>query len=288
MNASRSKRRIRLTPFGYLVLSAFIAALLGSVYLIARAAGGASLTPRGQITGSGNPLNVPDPNASPDSSVVDDALNGLVNGALADTEIATPTPVPTPVPTPTIYITPVPDPTVSPTPSPTPASVSRTPSPAEVAGAVDGKLSTGGVNLRAGPSTNDNIIGTDFAKGTKVKVYALENDYYFVQIVAKERYGYISSKFVSVAGFTPQPVATAEPPTGAIGGRIRASKAMLRNGPGTDYGAIDQYVKGDPVYVFFKSGDWYYVQMALTGEKGYMKADFITVEADIPSGTPIP
>lgn len=47
-------------------------------------------------------------------------------------------------------------------------------------------------------------------------------------------------------------------------------------------------MKGDPVYVFFKSGDWYYVQMALTGEKGYMKADFITVEADIPSGTPIP
>ncbi len=279
MSASRSRKRIRLTPFGYLVLSAFILLVLGCVYLISRAAGGASLSPEGKITGSGSPLsNVQQTSPSPDATG-GSALDNLVSGASATTL------EPTFQPTPTIYITP--EPTTPATPSPTPAAVSRTPSPEEAANYREGKLSTGGVNLRAGPSTNDNIIGTDFAKGTKLKVYAVEGDFYFVQVVAIGKYGFISQKFVETSGITPEPIPT-QIPEGAVGGRVSASTVMLRNGPGTDYTALGQFSKGTQVYVFFQPNDWAYVEIAASGEYGYMKADFIAMQSTPPSGTPVP
>ena len=168
-----------------------------------------------------------------------------------------------------------------------PAAVSRTPSPEEAANYREGKLSTGGVNLRAGPSTNDNIIGTDFAKGTKLKVYAVEGDFYFVQVVAIGKYGFISQKFVETSGITPEPIPT-QIPEGAVGGRVSASTVMLRNGPGTDYTALGQFSKGTQVYVFFQTNDWAYVEIAASGEYGYMKADFIAMQSTPPSGTPVP
>lgn len=291
MYGSGSKRRIRLTPFGYLVLAALIALLLACGYLLARAAGGASLTPEGQIiSGSGNPLGVeqpPSPTPTPNPAQV--ALDGLIHEAAAagndPTPAPTPTPVPTRVPTPTIYLTPAP--ANNTTPSPTPAKFSRTPSPDEVAGAVEGKLNTGGVNLRAGPSTNDEIVGTDFSKGTKLKVYALENDFYFVQIVASGKYGFIASKFVTAEGITPKPIAT-KVPVGAFGGKVDASTLALRRGPGTDYNLLAEFTKGTPVYVYFQVNDWFYLQIAETGQYGYMKAKYIETEGTPPAGTPVP
>ena len=289
MYGSRSKRRIRLTPFGYLVLSALIALLLFGGYLIARAAGGASLSPEGQIiTGTGNPLGVtedpkPTPTATPNPAQV--ALDGLIQEASAAGPDPTDTPRSTMVPTPTIYLSPTP--IVHTTPEPTPRSVSRTPSPEEIAGAVDGKLNTGGVNLRAGPSSNDKIIGTDFSKGTKLKVYGIEGEFYFVKIIAVDRVGYISAKFVNAEGMTPKPIRT-QVPAGAVGGKIHASTLALRRGPGTDYGLKGEYLSGTPVYVYFQVNDWFYVQVAEDGEFGYMKAKYIDTEAIVPAGTPVP
>lgn len=289
MYGSRSKRRIRLTPFGYLVLSALIAVLLFSGYLIARAAGGASLSPEGQIiTGKGNPLGVtesphPTPTSTPNPAQL--AIGGLIPEANAAGNDPTATPAPTMVPTPTIYLTPAPVSLT--TPSPTPATVSRTPSPEEILGAVDGKLNTGGVNLRAGPSVNDKIVGTDFSKGTKLKVYGIEGEFYFVKIIAVDKVGYVSTKFVTAEGMTPKPVAT-KVPVGAVGGKISASTLALRRGPGTDYGLTGEYLNGTMLYVYFQVNDWYYVQMAENGEYGYMKAKYIDVEAAVPAGTPVP
>jgi len=287
MYGSRTKRRIRLTPFGYLVLSALIAALLACGYLIARAAGGASLSPEGKIvTGSGNPLGVsesPVPTSTPNAAQA--ALGGLIHEASAAGIDPTPTPAPTHVPTPTIFLTPAP--TSASTPTPTPASISRTPSPEEIMNAVDGKLSTSGVNLRAGPSVNDKVIGTDFSKGTKLKVYGIEGEFYFVKIIAVDKVGYISTKFVTAEGMTPKPIATQVPP-GAYGGKISASTLALRRGPGTDYGLVGEYLNGTMLYVYFQVNDWFYVQLAENGQFGYMKAKYIETEGTPPAGTPVP
>ena len=284
---TRRKKRIRLTPFGYLVVAVSFVAILIAVCLIAKAAGKKRLT-NSSVDGTGNPLNSQSEEAV---SSEPGALDGIINAASASTNEptapATPTPVPTPVPTPTIYFAAATVKPGDPTPSPSPARYSRTPTPEELAGALDGKLSTGGVNLRAGPSKNDAIIGTGYAKGTRLKVYSLQNDFYFVQIVAKEMYGFVSAKFVSVEGMNPDPIMTVVPEN-AVGGYISASKAMLRTGPGTEYAGIREIRRNTSLYVYFTADGWDYVEVAQTGEAGYVKADFVTTDRPVPESTPLP
>ena len=286
MYLNRSKKRIRLTPFGYLVVAVLFAAILFAIVLIIKLTGD-SASGKESLSGSGNPLNAENPvfAESPEPSDGSVFSEFISSASAATNDPATPTPSPTAVPTPTIYI---PETTYlpgDPTPSPTPAKFSRTPSPEELAGAMDGTLSTGNVNLRAGPSTNDDIIGTGFGKGTKLKVYALENDFYFVQIIAMGKYGFVSSKFVSVSGMTPEPFQM-NVPENAVGGYISASKAMLRTGPGTDYSGIRVIRRNTSLYIYYQQDGWAYVEVAQTGEAGYVKADFITSNQIIPEKTP--
>ena len=287
MIGSTRRKRIRLTPFGYLVVAASFVVILIAVCLILKAAGKKHLS-SSTVDGSGNPLNS---EAGESLNTEPGALDGIISAASAATNEptapATPTPVPTPAPTPTIYFAAATVKPGDPTPSPSPARYSRTPTPDELAGAMDGKLSTGGVNLRAGPSKNDAIIGTGYAKGTRLKVYSLENDFYFVQIVAKEMYGFVSSKFVSVEGMNPDPIMTIIP-ANAVGGYISASKAMLRTGPGTDNAGIREIRRNTSLYVYFTIDGWDYVEVAQTGEAGYVKADFVTTDRPVPESTPMP
>ena len=99
---ARTKKRIRLTPFGYLVVAASVVVILIAVCLIAKAAGKKRLS-NSSVDGSGNPLN----SAAGELNTDPGALDGIINVASAATNEptapATPTPVPTPVPTPTIY-----------------------------------------------------------------------------------------------------------------------------------------------------------------------------------------
>ncbi|MBQ6425882.1 MAG: SH3 domain-containing protein [Clostridia bacterium] len=284
---TRRKKRIRLTPFGYLVVAASFVAILIAVCLIAKAVGKKRLS-SSTVDGSGNPLHS---QAGESINSEPGALDGIINAASAATNEptgpATPTPVPTPAPTPTIYFAAATVKPGDPTPSPSPARYSRTPTPDELNSAMDGKLSTGGVNLRAGPSKNDAIIGTGYAKGTRLKVYSLQNDFYFVQIVAKEMYGFVSAKFVSVDGMNPEPIMTIVPEN-AVGGYISASKAMLRTGPGTDNSGIREIRRNTPLYVYYSMDGWYYVEVAQTGEAGYVKADFVTTDRPVPESTPMP
>ena len=283
---ARTKKRIRLTPFGYLVVAASVVVILIAVCLIAKAAGKKRLS-NSSVDGSGNPLNSAAGELNTDPGALDRIINVASAATNEPTAPATPTPVPTPVPTPTIYFAAATVKPGDPTPSPSPARYSRTPTPEELAVAMDGKLSTGGVNLRAGPSKNDAIIGTGYAKGTRLKVYSLQNDFYFVQIVAKEMYGFISAKFVSVEGINSEPVMTVIPEN-AVAGYISASKAMLRTGPGTDNAGIREIRRNTSLYVYYTIDGWDYVEVAQTGEAGFVKADFVTTNGPVPESTSMP
>lgn len=169
----------------------------------------------------------------------------------------------------------------------------RTPSPDEEKKAKDGKLTTGGVVLRAAANTDGEILGK-YSSGTNLKIYAESGDYYFVQIVKEKKYGYMAKKFIEVTSSSPEPITT-KIPEGAVGGTVRSSVVALRSSP--DLSASDNKVgqldQGEPVYIYFKytnaKGDtFYYIQVARTGTKAYAFAEYITAQASVPSGTPAP
>lgn len=269
-------RRVRLTPFGYLVVAILVLLLLGGLYLIIRGIGS-----------SPSPAATPTPPLAPGTSVSPDP---------ADSAAPDPSPDPTlsvePSMTPDLTAQPTNVPTTPPTNSPEPET-SRTPSPDEVKNAKDGKLTTGGVVLRAAPNTDGEILGK-YVGGTNLKVYAESGDYYLVQVVKEEKYGYMAKKFVEVNTATPEPITTSVP-TGAIGGTVRSSIVALRSSPDlSDSGnKVGQVEQNEPVYIYFKytnaAGDtFYYIEVARTGKKAYAFAEYITAESSVPTGTPVP
>lgn len=272
-------RRVRLTPLGYVVAAVLILLILGGLYLIIRGIGGdgsagATPTPPLANTASASPSVSPDlsTSTSPGLSTQNPAL-GSPTPSLVSTN------PPTQVPT-----------TAAPTN--TPATV-RTPSPDEKANAKEGKLTTGGVVLRAAPNTDGAILGK-YISGTNLEVYGESGDYYFVQIVKEGVYGYMAKKFIEVNTATPEPITTSVP-SGAVGGTVRASIVALRSAPDLedDGNKVGQIEQGEPVYIYFKytnaSGDtFYYIEVARTGAKAYTFAEYITAESSVPTGTPVP
>jgi len=265
------RRRVRLTPFGYLVVAIFILLVLGGMYLALRSIGG-----------SDDPAATPTPPLAQNVPNDPTATNVPIN--VPDT--STPTPTFTPEPT----ATPVPTPDPTPMPTATP-SAARTPSPSEVEKALDGKLTTGGVVLRAAPNTDGAILGK-YVSGTNLKVYGESGDYYHVQVVKEELYGYMAKKFVEVANATPEPIATSLP-TGAVGGKVRSSKIALRSAPDlTDSSnKVGQVENGEPVYIYYQYTNelgekFYYIEVARTGKKAFAFAEYITPEGEVPKGTP--
>jgi hypothetical protein len=97
--------------------------------------------------------------------------------------------------------------TMTPKQDDTPEPAVKTPSPEQVASAVDGTLNASGVVLRQGPSGSYAILGK-YSAGTQLKVYEVDGDYYFVKIVKENVYGYMAVKFVDKAGSLPGEDAT--------------------------------------------------------------------------------
>ena len=273
------RRRVRLTPLGYLVVAVLILLVLGGLYLIIRGIGGGS-----PAASTPTPPLMPDASASPSPS---SDLSASVSPDLPSPDLTTSTPPSTPT-------TPPATPTVPPTATPTvPPKTVRTPTPDEKQTAKDGKLTTGGVVLRAAPNTDGEILGK-YMSGTNLKVYGESGDYYYVLVVKEEKYGYMAKKFIDVNTATPEPITTSVP-SGAVGGTVRSSVVALRSAPdladsGNKVGQVEQ---GEPVYIYFKhtnsAGDtFYYIEVARTGTKAYAFAEYITAESSVPTGTPAP
>ena len=260
------KKRYRINPLGYVVLSIIILVMLVGIYFI--------IWSMGKSGG----------NADPSST---DALAPTPTPSLAPLDsVPTPTPSLAPVDpvtsAPVVPDTPTAPPTTPPAPTPDPNSKAvRTPTPKEVEGAYDGTLRTGGVVLRAGPSQDYAILGK-YSSGTRLKIYATDGDYYYVQIVKEGVYGYMAKQFVNLA--TPSPT----PPEGAIMGTVTASIVALRTAPDKedDSNKIGQIKEGDKVVIYFKTGDFYYIDA--NGVKCYAYAQFITPDSVVPAGTPVP
>ena len=163
------------------------------------------------------------------------------------------------------------------------ATTARTPSPAELSGARDGVVKKR-VNLREGPATSHKVLGT-YDPGTVLKVYSNSGEYSFVQIVSEGKYGYMFTDYITVT--TP----STSPSAGGVPGTVDVrTELALREKPDKSSGKWILSLKtGYEVTVFFKTGNYYYIQY---GDKfGYALAQYILVNggsASVPAGTPVP
>ncbi len=206
-----------------------------------------------------------------------------------------PAPTATPRPTPEETVIPVeetpapetPDPNVTASPVPTatlsddPTALSE-PTAEMIAGAAEGKLIKSGVNMRQGPSTSTTIVTTGLKSGTKLTVYAEDGDFYFVLVNETKKYGYISKKFVKLLSTLGETSTGSDQPEGTVKGNISAPNLALREGPGVTNKSLGQFYEGKLVYIYYQEGDYYYVLVAGTEQQGYMSAQFIKAESEVP------
>ena len=270
MAKRRRRRTVRITPLGYIVLAIIIIVMLVGIFFIINSMGGNAQTAAQGNLSSASVEITPTPSLPP-----------------ANTEDSAPTAVPTA--TPTVEVTAPPTPTSTPKLDDTPQPDVKTPSPSQVQSALDGQT-TSKLYLRQGPGKEYGRLGT-FSTGTRLKIYARENDFYFVMVVKENLYGYMSAEFVSKEGLLPGESATPTPqvPEGVIAGTVSASTVALRSGPSKDSKAIGSAENGTAVYIYFKTGDFYYIELLKNGTKCYAFADYIRPETSgVPQGTPVP
>lgn len=264
------RRTVRITPLGYIVLTIIILVMVVSIYFIVwsmRNPG--SEQPEGNLNSNSVQTTTPTPSLAPVNTAT---IAPTATMAPATTAPATTTS------------------TVTPKQDDTPEPAVKTPTAAQVAAAVDGTLNSSGVVLRAGPAQTYSILGK-YSSGTQLKVYEASGDYFYVRIVKENLVGYIAAKFVDKAGLVPGENATPTPKAiaGTIPGTVSASKLALRSVPSTeDNTPIGEVVKGDEVLIYFKTGDFYYIQVVSTGVKCYAAAKYITASTAVPTGTPVP
>ncbi len=155
-----------------------------------------------------------------------------------------------------------------------------------IAGAAEGKIIKSGVRMRQGPSTNTTIIATGLKSGTRVTVYAEDGDFYFVLMNDTKKYGYISKQFIKLLTALGDTSADNDQPEGTVLGTVTASTLSLREGPSATSPSLGMVVEGKKVYIFYQEDEYYYVLVAGTEWKGYLSAQFIEPEGDVPVKTP--
>ncbi|MEA4914085.1 MAG: SH3 domain-containing protein [Christensenella sp.] len=266
------RRTVRITPLGYIVLAIIILVMGVSIYFIVWSMrNDGNEQPQGNLSSNSVQTTTPTPSLAPVSAAT----------------LAPTTPPDTTAPTTTAPST---TSTVTPKQDDTPEPAVKTPTAAQIASAVDGTLNSSGVVLRAGPAQTYSILGK-YSSGTQLKVYEASGDYFYVRVVKENLVGYIAAKFVDKAGLVPGENATPTPKAiaGTIPGTVSASKLALRSVPSTeDNKPIGEVVKGDSVLIYFKTGDFYYIQVVSTGVKCYAAAKYITASTAVPTGTPVP
>lgn len=213
-------------------------------------------------------------------------------------EVATPSPTPTPVPTDTPIPTALPDSAAAPDPAAqaatvvkataapakataTPSSSIRKATSAEKKEAKAGYLTGDGVNLRVGPSTDYMSLGK-YSKNTVCDVYATDGSFYFVKMDKDNKVGFLSKSFVKI-GETASAATNVAVPTDAIGGSVTAGTVALRDAASTSGTAITELHAGDQVFIYYKSGDFYYLEAAASGRKGFAYAKYVSASDSVPS-----
>ncbi len=122
------------------------------------------------------------------------------------------------------------------------------------------------VNIRKDPSSEAEIIGR-YSQDTRIVITGSKGSYF--QVNYNGATGYVSDEFAVAYDYDK--------------GRINASNVNLREGPNTDSDVVTTADRGDTVYVYGNSGEFYRVTY---GQKaGYISKDFIDVGGSSSEGS---
>jgi len=259
------RRRYRLKPAGYAVLFCLILLIGLTVFLIARAVSG------------NNSQKIPEATPTP-------IIANFATPTPTLPPIGTQVPIQTNSPEPLATLTPTPAaPTQSPTPGPTatPDSSIRKPTSEEKSNAKKGYLSGDGINLRVGPSTDFMSLGK-YEKNDTLIVYDSDEAFYFVKMDKDDAIGFMSKDYITLGV---QAVVPENVPDDVIAGTVTARTVLaIRNGPSKENKAIAEMKSGAPVYIYYQTGDFYYVEDPATGKKGFSSAEYISPSGTVPKG----
>ncbi len=135
------------------------------------------------------------------------------------------------------------------------------------------------VNMRSGPGTEYNKLGS-YNTGTSVEIIDTVTNssgetWHQVEILSNGATGYIRSDFITIINKTEE-----APKTHYING----DNVRLRSGAGTDFDEVDKFDSGTKVKLLGVAANaedttekWYNVQIIATGDKGYIRSDFIKI-----------
>ena len=86
--------------------------------------------------------------------------------------------------------------------------------------------------------------------------------------------GYVHGDYVSYYERSPQP---------HWDGFCNADDSNLRQGPSTNFGKYWPLNRGDRVYVYYQSKNWYYIMDRATGQGAFIWKNYITLGMDVPT-----
>ena len=270
-----ARQRLRITRQGYIVLGAFIIIIIALAVILFVSCG------PGRTRDVVVPPS-PSPSPTADTGVPPPTVDMSTMAPPEDPPEETPEPEPDPTPDPG---TPPPPPTAA-APTATPkSSAMQTPSAEMVEKAVTGKVQKYNVNMRSGPGTSFGVSASGLRDGQKLTVYAMYEEWYFVKVDSLDKYGYITSKFVKLDNAVDGSFVFTEKPEGMIEGRVNAQVIVLRSTASKedDSNKLGNYDLGTKVFISYKEGDFYYVQIAGTNTKGYLWAQFVTPNGVVPA-----
>ena len=172
-----------------------------------------------------------------------------------DGATATPTPSPTPTP----------KPTAAPTPAPSDPGLPK----------VDHLVivTANSLNFRQGPSASTALLGT-LKLGTILSVFSESDGWLYVRDDSTGKVGYVSATYASY--YERDPKVYRE-------GICNADDSNIRTGPSTNFTKLYSIDKGNPLYVYYLSGKWYYVMDRNTGQGAFIWKDYVTLGSDAPT-----
>lgn len=271
-------KRIRVTPFGYMVILGAVIVLLLFALVIVKCIGCAA-EKKAAAAEASEAFDPDDPDASegpeiieetPDPFAETDPYTGWDDVAAPTSPVYSDTPL-----TPS-----------EPTATPEPTELHE-PTAEELENAVFAKMTNGGVVLRDAPSTHGNILGK-YAKGTELNILGSPtDDYYYVQMIKDGRVGYMAQKFIKTAIATPEPTATPEPvpvPEGAVEGKVIKTKVALRTAPdlNDDSNKVGELLQGAPVFIYYQTGDFYCIEVPGSGKQVFAYHSYIKPNGAVP------
>ncbi|MBQ3553045.1 MAG: SH3 domain-containing protein [Clostridia bacterium] len=161
-----------------------------------------------------------------------------------------------------------------------------------------GRITTGGINLRSGPSFSYEIVHV-LENGEIVDILDYSSSWYKVR-TEDNITGYVRSMYVEITEYidnpTPQPtpsmtsmpIITPTMPPITQSGYINANGVNLRAGAGTNYQILGVLLRNDEVGIIREVGDWYQIYAQRLGFTGFVKGNFVTLDQPTPTNTPQP